>query len=109
MPESREAAMVTIERDASGRPTVWCDPEIATVVSALVAAGLRTTWSCSGHGFRPGVIGLADGRSLMVLNTDADLRQANAAFPLDINGQRMSISEPAEARAACPPNFPCAV
>src|SRR5690606_39841374 len=61
----RESQMVVIERDASGKPTVWCDPEIADLVRALNAGGIRTVASCSGHGHRPGNIALADGRELI--------------------------------------------
>ena len=58
--------MVVIERDANGTPTVWCDPEIADLVGALICAGIRTVASCSGHGEKPGIISLADGRELLI-------------------------------------------
>lgn len=73
---SREAAMVVLERGADGTPTVWCDPEIADLVGALNAAGIRTVASCSGHGEREGCIALADGREL-VIRTPQEVR-ANA-------------------------------
>lgn len=66
-PGSRESAMVVIQRDASGTPTVWCDPEIADLVTALNAGGIPTAASCSGHGVRAGVIALVDGRELVVV------------------------------------------
>lgn len=90
---SREAAMVVLERDASGKPTVWCDPEIAPIVGALIKAGIRTSWSCSGHGHRPGVIGLVDGRHLMIFNTDEDHEKAEAVFTTDINGVNDALLE----------------
>lgn len=63
---SREAAMVVIQRDAAGRPTVWCDPEIADLVTALNAGGIPTVASCSGHGEQNGIISLRDGRELII-------------------------------------------
>lgn len=62
----RESRMVVIQRDASGKPTVWCDPEIADLVSTLNAGGIPTVASCSGHGERHGNIALADGRELLI-------------------------------------------
>lgn len=50
---SREAQMVVIERGPDGTPTVWCDPEIADLVRALNAGGIRTVASCSGHSKPP--------------------------------------------------------
>lgn len=76
-PGSREAAMVVVRRDASGQPTVWCDPEIADLVDALNTGPLRTVASCSGHGTMPGRISLADGRELIVLK---DFSSGMAAF-----------------------------
>jgi hypothetical protein len=63
----REAQMVVIERDASGKPTVWCDPEIADLIRALNTGGVRTIASCSGHGEKPGWIALKDGRQLAIV------------------------------------------
>lgn len=66
-PGGREAAMVVIERDDEGTPTVWCDPCIAPLVKALNDASQPTRWSCCGHGRRPATIGLWDDRQLLVL------------------------------------------
>lgn len=66
-PGSREAAMVVIERNEQGVPTVWCDPEIVDLVTALNKASIRTVASCSGHGGPFGNIMLADGRELLIL------------------------------------------
>ncbi|WP_155760406.1 hypothetical protein [Stenotrophomonas maltophilia] len=88
MPEnSREAAMVVIERDATDKPTVWCDPGVVDLVRALNAGGLRTLWSCDGHGHRPAVVGLMDGRQLLVLESVEALHQLAHLWP-NINGQR---------------------
>lgn len=81
----REDQMVVLERDGTGKPTIWCDPEIVDLVSALNAAGLATVASCSGHGHRPGFIALADGRWLLVA-TDPERLAIDAVFP-DINGE----------------------
>ena len=64
----REAAMTVVARDATGKPTVWCDPCIADVVAALNAAGIETVASCCGHRSPvPGCISLADGRWFVLL------------------------------------------
>lgn len=85
--ESREDKMVVIKRDAHGKPVIWCDPEIVDLVTALNDGGLPTSASCSGHGYRPGRISLADGRELFVARGPHDVECIEAAFPLDINGQ----------------------
>ncbi len=82
---TRESEMVVIYRNDAGVPTIWCDPEIVDLVTALNTNGLRTIASCSGHGYRPGFIALADGRWLMVA-TDAERAIIDRAFPIDING-----------------------
>lgn len=79
--EHREAKMVIIERDAMGTPTVWCDPCIADLVRALNSAGLRTVASCCGHGRRPTIISLADGRELVVARSFEEARKIDALFP----------------------------
>lgn len=82
--DPREDAMVVLERDSGGRPTVWCDPCLADLVQALNDAGLVTVASCCGHGHRPGQVSLADGRELaLVGGFEADLADI---WP-DINGQ----------------------
>lgn len=87
LPEgSREAAMVVLERDGPGRPTVWCDPGVVDLVKALNGAGIATVWSCDGHGHRPAVVGLKDGRQLLVLESVEALQQLAHLWP-DINGQ----------------------
>lgn len=83
---SREAAMVVVRKDDTGKPTVWCDPCIAPIVRALNDAGMPTTWSCCGHGNRPGMIGLQDGRQVMILPDLAAAHRAEAVFTVDING-----------------------
>ena len=51
--------------------TVQIDAEIAAIVRALQAAGVTMRGSCSGHGYREGIILLQDGRSLLILPSDA--------------------------------------
>lgn len=58
--------MVVIERDEAGTPTVWCDPEIVDLVTALNKGGIPTVASCSGHGVNWGNIALRDGRELFI-------------------------------------------
>ncbi len=69
---NREAAMVVVERDADGVPTVWCDPCIEPLVRALNAGGVRTIASCCGHGKRDGSVVLADGRDLVITKFDVE-------------------------------------
>ena len=82
---SRESKMVVIRRDTEGKPTVWCDPDIADLVEALQDIG--TVASCSGHGLRPGIITLKDARTLMIFDNMDHAKPANDAYPLDINGE----------------------
>src|SRR5690606_17441477 len=72
--------MVTLRRKPDGTPAVWCDPEIADLVSALNAGGVPTVASCSGHGERPGNIALADGRELIIAKDYAEARSIEAAW-----------------------------
>ena len=51
----------------SKRKTVGIDSCIFPIVKALNDAGIATLASCCGHGKRPGIISLADGRELSVL------------------------------------------
>lgn len=83
-PGSCEAAMVIIRHDENGRPTVWCDPEIADIVRALNDAGITTVASCSGHGLKPGIITLSDGRELIVCENREQAHKIEAVF-LGIN------------------------
>lgn len=82
---SREEQMIVLRRDSNGKPTVWCDPEIADLVDALNNGSLATVASCSGHGHRPGRIALADGRELLILPDFETGRALDRLFP-DING-----------------------
>lgn len=84
--DAREAQMVVLSRDGSGKPTVWCDPEIAPIVAALNAAGLRTVASCAGHGNAPGVISLADGRSVVIARDNAECEVMTRVRGRDVNG-----------------------
>jgi hypothetical protein len=75
---NREAAMVVLDRDEAGTPTVWCDPCIAPLVSALNAGGLPTTASCCGHGALPGSVLLADGREVLIGSHESMQRATKA-------------------------------
>ncbi|RUR69035.1 hypothetical protein EJP67_18415 [Variovorax guangxiensis] len=88
----REAKMVVLERDDAGTPTVWCDPEIADVVSALNAASLRTAASCSGHGHLPGWVSLQDGREILIARSAEERDRMMGIFGVDINGEIVSRS-----------------
>lgn len=80
----QEVQLLTI----NGR-TVEVDVEIAPIVAALNAAGVPTRASCSGHGYRPGDIMLADGREIIIARDFEEARRINALFPIDINGNRI--------------------
>lgn len=75
---TRESLMVVIERNEAGTPTVWCDPEIVDLVTALNKGGIRTIASCSGHGQQPGNIALTDGRELIIAASFDEARQIEA-------------------------------
>lgn len=64
---NREAAMVVVQRDEAGAPTIWCDPCLAPLVKALNKAGMPTVASCCGHGRIPPRIALNDGRDLIIV------------------------------------------
>lgn len=83
---SREDDMILINRHPDYGGPFRCDPEIAPLVEALIAAGINTVASCSGHGHRPGVISLADGRELVIARDFAEARKIDSMFPVDING-----------------------
>lgn len=85
-PDSREARMVVIRHDDDGKPTIWCDPEIADLVRALNDGGVETVGSCSGHGWRPGNIMLSDGRVLVICKDVDEAKGVVSHFPC-INGE----------------------
>lgn len=91
----REAAMVVIQRDAEGKPTVWCDPEIVDLVTALNAGGISTVASCSGHGPQSGIISLRDGRELIIAgNYDTARRYERAIAAQPAAAQEAVSPEP---------------
>jgi hypothetical protein len=63
------------------------DPCIAHIVAALNAANVTTVASCCGHGHRPGIISLEDGRELIVAQSRDESERLTAGYP-DINGER---------------------
>lgn len=75
--------MVILRRNKDGRPTVFCDPCIADLVSALNAGGVPTKASCCGHGERNGTIFLADGRQLEIHGSLNDYRQSIGLEPIN--------------------------
>jgi hypothetical protein len=72
----------------TGFPLHGVDEGIRPIVAALWSAGIGTLASCSGHGHRPGLITLRDGRELIVAPDFETARQIDALFPIDINGNR---------------------
>jgi hypothetical protein len=71
----------------SGFPIDGVDEEIRPLVAALWAAGIGTRASCSGHGHRPGLITLHDGRELVIAPDFDAARKIDALFPLNIHGE----------------------
>jgi len=94
-PESNESKMVTIAVDKNLIPTVWCDPEIADLVTALNLAEIPTIASCSGHGLRNGNIALEDGRELIIAENFEEARRMENAIELAEN-IRLTRAEPVE-------------
>lgn len=68
--KEREAAMTTVAVDAVGKPTVWCDPCLASLVKALNDGGISTVASCCGHGTHVGSVALSDGRWIVVMTAE---------------------------------------
>jgi hypothetical protein len=87
---AREDKIVVLRRDDKGTATVWCDPEISDLVDALNNGQLATVASCSGHGQRPGVISLLDGRELIIAKDYQEARMIERLIPIDINGEPLS-------------------
>lgn len=54
---------------------------IAPLVQVLNDIGMRTAASCCGHGIRPGIISLYDGRELLIAPDFDTARKVEAAFP----------------------------
>jgi hypothetical protein len=102
-----EHLMVTLP--IAGR-TVWCDPAIADLVTALNTGDLSTLASCSGHGYQPGSVALADGRCLMVFpDHDAWLAAQDALlalYPLTIHGEAVVQRPTQSASKASEPTDP---
>lgn len=55
------------------------------LVAVLNATGYPTIASCCGHGHRPGLISLCDGRQLLIVPTLAEATALTAHYP-DIHG-----------------------
>lgn len=71
--KNREANMTVISEG------VWCDPCLEPLVRALNDGGIPTVASCCGHGKRPGIVSLADGRQLFVA-TPVEAEEMHAYF-----------------------------
>lgn len=89
---SHEEQMVVIERDETGKPSIWCDPEIVDLITALNTGELQTVASCSGHGERLGVISLKDGRQLIICDSLDEMLEIVSKF----NGEDMGPYRPAK-------------
>lgn len=97
---TREEQMAVLARSEDGTPTIWCDPDIIDLVTALNSGDLKTVASCSGHGEKPGFIALADGR---VLRLFANLEAARSDEALIEQAPRVGVEEHLEtvAKALC--------
>ena len=77
---------------SGGRTHAPVDPCIAPLVQALNDAGIQTSASCCGHGHRPGIINLSDGRELIVMPDFETSRRIDYLFP-DIHGNPMVMGD----------------
>lgn len=66
---------------SDGRTHAPVDACVAPLVQALNDIGFLTTSSCCGHGRRPGIISLADGRELIVMPDWETSRSIDHLFP----------------------------
>lgn len=88
-----EATQVRLFRPRSdGRTHAPVDPCIAQLVQIINDAGIETVGSCCGHGHRPGIINLRDGRELVVMPDFETSRRIDHLFP-DIHGNKLSNSD----------------
>jgi hypothetical protein len=74
------------------RTAIQVDACIAPIVTALNDAGIATVASCCGHGKRPGIIALEDGRELLVMPDWESSRRLDPLWP-DINGDPIQRDE----------------
>jgi len=77
--EATQVRLLEPRRD--GRTHAPVDPCIASMVQALNDAGFLTTSSCCGHGHRPGIITLADGRELIIMPDYESARRIDYLWP----------------------------
>lgn len=97
---NRERAMVVIRVDSDKRPTIWCDPCLAPLVTALNDGGISTVASCCGHGRRPGFVALDDGRVLVVARDLDESHAITRDFP-GIDGEDSPVTwDPDDQRSA---------
>lgn len=81
-----------VVRTEGGR-LVDVDSCVAPLVVLLNQHGFPTRASCCGHGFRPGLISLRDGRELVIAKDFEEARKIDRMFPLDIHGHVYAIYE----------------
>lgn len=67
--------------------TKGIDTCIAPLIKTLNEAGFLTAASCCGHGHRPGVISLIDGRELVIARDFDEARTIEALFPMTSYGE----------------------
>lgn len=72
---------------STARGPVDVDSCIAQIVDTMNRAGLATVASCCGHGHRPGVISLADGRELVIARDYDEARSIERLFATGANGE----------------------
>lgn len=63
------------------------DACLVPLVKALNDAGFATLASCCGHGYRPGIIALADGREVIIAPDFDTARKIDNLFPLTSYGE----------------------
>ena len=71
----------------NGLVTVKVDSCIASIIQALNDGGIETVASCCGHGNRPGVIHLGDGRELWIVPDYETGKELDKRYP-DIWGDK---------------------
>ena len=64
------------------------DECLREMVVALNGAGFPTVASCCGHGHRPGIIALRDGRELVIARDFTEARAIDRMFLTDIHGNQ---------------------
>lgn len=80
--QGMDSALVKLfHKNDKGHTYAPVDGCIVEIVQALNNCGLQTHASCCGHGKRPGIISLNDGRELIICPDYESARIAEKAFP----------------------------